>query len=56
MQETRRIKSEDIEDLIIKIEKADGEKCQRCWNWDISVGTQEDHPGLCERCQKVIMD
>ncbi len=49
-------KSEDITDLIINIEKADGEKCQRCWNWDISVGTQVDHPELCERCRIVIAD
>lgn len=47
-------RSEEIDDLIVEIEKADGEKCQRCWNWDVSVGSQEDHPGLCERCSRVL--
>jgi isoleucyl-tRNA synthetase len=48
--------SEEIDDLIVKIEKADGVKCQRCWNWDVSVGSQEDHPELCERCRSVLKD
>ena len=47
-------KSADIESLIIQVDKADGDKCQRCWNWNVSVGKQEDHPGLCERCHKVL--
>ncbi len=49
-------KSEELDNLMVKIEKADGEKCQRCWNWDVSVGTGEDHPELCERCQKVLTE
>jgi len=34
----------------ISIEKADGKKCQRCWNYSVRVGSDNDHPTLCERC------
>ena len=30
--------------------KADGEKCDRCWNYSTEVGKSEEHPLLCERC------
>ncbi len=49
-------KSQEIEDIIIKIEKADGDKCMRCWNWDVTVGEHEDHPELCKRCYNVLTD
>lgn len=34
----------------VKIEKADGEKCDRCWNYSIRVGEFERFPTVCERC------
>jgi isoleucyl-tRNA synthetase len=30
--------------------KAQGEKCERCWCLSKYVGTNHDHPTLCERC------
>lgn len=29
---------------------ADGQKCDRCWNYSIHVGESQEHPLLCERC------
>ncbi|MGQ9569485.1 MAG: isoleucine--tRNA ligase [Thermodesulfovibrionales bacterium] len=46
--------STEIEGLEIKIEKAPGEKCQRCWNWSEMVGSFKEAPEICERCYKVI--
>ncbi|MBI5188771.1 MAG: isoleucine--tRNA ligase [Nitrospirae bacterium] len=46
--------STEIEGLEIKVERAPGAKCQRCWNWSESVGTFTDFPELCERCYNVI--
>jgi isoleucyl-tRNA synthetase len=40
--------------LSIIVEKADGEKCQRCWNWDLTVGTHESNPELCNKCYEAI--
>ncbi len=36
--------------LGIGVVKADGEKCDRCWNYSVHVGESEEHPLLCERC------
>ncbi|MDS3862397.1 isoleucine--tRNA ligase [Thermosynechococcaceae cyanobacterium BACA0444] len=36
--------------LGIGIVKADGEKCDRCWNYSERVGKIEAHPLICERC------
>ena len=35
-------------------EKSSCQKCQRCWNYWPSVGTDNEHPDLCERCIEVI--
>ncbi|MBW4562840.1 MAG: isoleucine--tRNA ligase [Mojavia pulchra JT2-VF2] len=34
----------------IGVVNADGEKCDRCWNYSIHVGESKEHPLLCERC------
>ena len=34
----------------IAISKADGAKCERCWNYSTRVGESERYPTVCERC------
>lgn len=34
----------------IAVVKADGQKCDRCWNYSTQVGRSAAHPLLCERC------
>ena len=41
---------ENSGDLEIKIEKAQGEKCERCWVISDTVGHDSEHPTLCSRC------
>ena len=36
--------------LSVGVVKADGEKCDRCWNYSTYVGTIPEHPLLCDRC------
>ncbi len=36
--------------LQVAIERASGEKCQRCWNYSQSVGANAEELDLCERC------
>ncbi len=38
----------------ILIERADGRKCVRCWNYSAEVGKNQEHPQLCERCWPVV--
>jgi isoleucyl-tRNA synthetase len=46
--------SAEIEGLEIKVERAEGSKCQRCWNWSTHVGEFSEARDICERCHKVI--
>ena len=42
------------ETVTVTVAKADGGKCERCWHWETTVGTQPDHPTLCSRCTGVL--
>jgi isoleucyl-tRNA synthetase len=47
-------RSEDIDGLVVRVGRARGTKCARCWVWSERVGEAEDHPMLCERCVPVV--
>ena len=40
----------DGAELKVEIAKADGEKCERCWNYTTDVGVSAEYPGACRRC------
>jgi isoleucyl-tRNA synthetase len=42
------------ESLDIEVLKADGAKCERCWNYSVAVGKDAVYPTLCERCVPVM--
>ncbi|PIE70757.1 MAG: isoleucine--tRNA ligase [Deltaproteobacteria bacterium] len=46
--------SDEIEGLKICVEKAPGEKCERCWIYSTTVGASSDHPTVCERCREAL--
>jgi isoleucyl-tRNA synthetase len=37
-------------ELGVKVDKADGEKCDRCWHYTTDVGSDARYPGACRRC------
>lgn len=41
-------------DLWAVISRAEGKKCERCWNYDPGVGKIEDHPTICPRCFEAV--
>ncbi|NIU86189.1 MAG: hypothetical protein GWN56_02475, partial [Nitrosopumilaceae archaeon] len=43
-------KSSEISGLIVAVNKAPGEKCERCWTYRTSVGSNKHHPSICSRC------
>ncbi|MEK3764910.1 MULTISPECIES: isoleucine--tRNA ligase [unclassified Solibacillus] len=45
-----------LEKTALVVEKADGEKCERCWTISETVGTSESHATLCKRCADVVED
>ena len=44
---------EDVKDIHVKIKKADGEKCERCWVISPDV---KNNQNLCNRCKKVVQN
>ena len=38
----------------VRIERAEGQRCARCWNYSSSVGSFSDHTDVCERCHPVL--
>lgn len=43
-----------LDKLSIVVEKAEGEKCERCWSYSDTVGQHENHPTVCARCADVV--
>jgi isoleucyl-tRNA synthetase len=39
-----------IEGGKIGVTNAEGEKCDRCWNYSPTVGHHTEHPAVCDRC------
>ncbi|HEX8797362.1 MAG TPA: class I tRNA ligase family protein, partial [Terriglobales bacterium] len=42
--------------LQIKVNKAPGAKCERCWNYSVHVGEDKTYPTVCERCSAVLAE
>ncbi|WRX16504.1 Aminoacyl-tRNA synthetase [Theobroma cacao] len=38
----------------IGVSRAEGSKCERCWNYSTQVGSFMEHPTLCGRCFSVV--
>jgi isoleucyl-tRNA synthetase len=36
--------------LAVRVTKAPGQKCERCWNYSPHVGENPEYPTICERC------
>jgi isoleucyl-tRNA synthetase len=54
----------NVSDLKIKagdplshcVTKADGQKCERCWHWETDIGQNANHPTICGRCVKAVLE
>ena len=44
----------EMPELSIAVQRAPGEKCDRCWFYLPSVGEDESQPQLCSRCRKIL--
>ncbi len=40
----------------VQVSRADGKKCERCWNFSTRVGEDADFPTVCERCAPVLKE
>jgi isoleucyl-tRNA synthetase len=46
--------AKDEKEMKAEVHRAEGQKCERCWNYDESVGTHTDHRTICQRCVEAI--
>jgi isoleucyl-tRNA synthetase len=53
---TADYKSEAVSSLEITVQRADGKKCERCWNFSTHVGENPRYPTICERCSEAIAE
>jgi isoleucyl-tRNA synthetase len=47
-------RSEDPDGLAIQVTPAAGEKCERCWVHDPTVGSYDEQPTICHRCKDAL--
>ncbi len=40
----------------VAINKAPGQKCERCWNYSTRVGEDPNYPTICERCRAALAE
>ena len=40
----------------VEVKRADGLKCERCWNYSTHVGEDKNYPTVCERCSAVLKE
>ena len=48
------LESDEALGMSVNVVKAEGEKCERCWNYRASVGSAPEHPTLCDRCIEAV--
>jgi isoleucyl-tRNA synthetase len=49
-------RSEVVPGLEVSVQRADGKKCDRCWNYSVHVGENSRYPTVCERCSQAIAE
>jgi len=42
------------EGITLRIARAEGEKCERCWHYETDIGQHAAHPTVCGRCVAVL--
>ncbi|MFZ5569216.1 MAG: isoleucine--tRNA ligase [Thermodesulfobacteriota bacterium] len=48
--------SSEIDGLSIRVTRAPGEKCERCWVYDVETGKNAAYPNTCPRCQAALAE
>jgi isoleucyl-tRNA synthetase len=43
-----------LDGVRVQVEAAPGDKCERCWVHDTTVGTNIEQPTVCRRCQEAL--
>ena len=46
--------SSETEDLRVVVSRADGKKCERCWNYSLETGKNPAFNNICHKCSEVL--
>jgi len=49
-------RSDIVPSLEVIVRRADGKKCERCWNYSVHVGENSRYPNVCERCSAALKE
>jgi isoleucyl-tRNA synthetase len=49
-------RSDALKGLAVRVDLADGKKCERCWNYSTHVGENKRYPTICERCSEALAE
>ena len=52
----KALHSEKLPGLAIGVERAKGEKCERCWVYSNNLGSEPDYPAICPHCTNVLKE
>ena len=52
----RAASSNGTGEVAVQVEKAAGQKCERCWNYSTHVGEDPAYPTVCERCSAALKE
>jgi isoleucyl-tRNA synthetase len=44
----------DAKEVRAEVLRAEGKKCERCWNYDVQVGHHPEYEAICPRCVEAI--
>ena len=47
-------RKDEEEKIGVKVETADGQKCERCWMYSTTVGEDKENPTICHKCSQAI--
>jgi isoleucyl-tRNA synthetase len=47
------IRNKDNRESVL-VTKAAGQKCERCWHWEMDIGKNLEHPTICGRCIEAV--
>ena len=48
------VELKEAKEFSVKVEVADGQKCERCWMYSTTVGEDKDNPTICHKCSEAL--
>ncbi|HEX3717321.1 MAG TPA: isoleucine--tRNA ligase [Verrucomicrobiae bacterium] len=46
----------DAAEVAVEVARAEGQKCERCWHWELDVGADAGQPAICGRCAAAVRE